>query len=69
VVTRDVPPYAVAVGVPARKIKDRFPEKLAAAMMRIAWWDWPYETIKDRLSDFCGSAEDFARAYDGAGAA
>jgi len=68
VVTKDVPPFAVAVGVPARKIKDRFPEKLAAAMARIAWWDWPHETIKARLSDFCGSAEDFARAYDGSGA-
>jgi hypothetical protein len=64
VVTKDVPSFSVVVGVPARKIKDRFPEEIAAAMMRIAWWDWPYETIKARLSDFCGSAEDFVRTYD-----
>jgi phosphonate metabolism protein (transferase hexapeptide repeat family) len=63
VVTKDVPPFAVVVGVPARKVKDRFPSELAAAMSRIAWWDWPYDAIKARLADFCGSAEDFARAY------
>ncbi len=44
VVTKDVPPFAVVVGVPARKIKDRFQPELAAAMARIAWWDWPYDT-------------------------
>ncbi len=65
VVTKDVPPFAVVVGVPARRIKDRFPEEIAAAMARIAWWDWPYATLKERLADFCGSAEDFARTYDG----
>jgi phosphonate metabolism protein (transferase hexapeptide repeat family) len=69
VVTKDVPAFAVVVGVPARRIKDRFPEEIAAAMARIAWWDWPYETLKERLADFCGSAEDFVRTYDGPGAA
>ena len=64
VVTKDVPPFAVVVGVPAKKIKDRFPPEIAAAMSRIAWWDWPYEVIKARLADFCGSFGDFARAYD-----
>jgi hypothetical protein len=69
VVTKDVPAFAVVVGVPARRIKDRFPEEIAAAMARIAWWDWPYETLKERLADFCGSAEDFVRTYGGPGAA
>jgi phosphonate metabolism protein (transferase hexapeptide repeat family) len=64
VVTRDVPPFAVAVGVPARRIRDRFAKELAEAMSRIAWWDWPWELVKSRFADFCGSAEDFARAYD-----
>jgi phosphonate metabolism protein (transferase hexapeptide repeat family) len=67
VVTKDVPPFAVVVGVPARKIKDRFPAELAAAMQRIAWWDWPDEAIRARLADFCGTPEDFARAYDSEG--
>lgn len=64
VVTKDVPPFAVVVGVPARRIKDRFPEGIQAALMRIAWWDWPYEVIKERLADFCGSVEDFVAAWD-----
>jgi phosphonate metabolism protein (transferase hexapeptide repeat family) len=65
VVTKDVAPYAVVVGVPARRIKDRFAPQLAASMMRIKWWDWSHEQLKARLADFCGSAEDFARRYDG----
>jgi len=68
VVTKDLAPFSVAVGVPARKIKDRFPREIAEAMMRIAWWDWPHELIRERLSDFCGSYEDFVKAFDRAGA-
>lgn len=68
VVTKDVPPFAVVVGMPAKKIKDRFAPEVAAAMTRIAWWDWPRELLKARLSDFCGSVEDFVEAYDGKGA-
>ena len=64
VVTKDVAPYAVVVGVPAKKIKDRFPSGIAAAMARIAWWDWPYGKIKARLTDFCGGFEEFVRIYD-----
>ncbi|MGA2545867.1 MAG: DapH/DapD/GlmU-related protein [Rectinemataceae bacterium] len=67
VVTKDVAPFAVVAGVPARWIKDRFPRDIAAAMTRIAWWDWSHEEIKARLSDFCGGYEDFVRAYDKAG--
>jgi len=64
VVTKDVPPYVVVGGVPARRIKDRFPPETAAAMARIAWWDWPYETIRSRFQDFCGGYEDFVRTWD-----
>lgn len=65
VVTHDVPAYCIAVGSPARVIKRRFPEALAAALERIAWWDWSHELIRERLEEFRGSAEDFARLYDG----
>jgi len=64
VVTKDVHPFSVVVGVPAKKIKDRFPEGIAEAMKRIAWWDWSHEMIKERLSDFCGGYQDFVNAYD-----
>jgi phosphonate metabolism protein (transferase hexapeptide repeat family) len=52
VVSRDVPPYSIVGGVPARLIRPRFPAEIAARLERIAWWDWPFETIMERLSDF-----------------
>lgn len=45
VVTRDVPPYAVAAGSPAVVKKKRFTDEQIAALLKIAWWDWPLEKI------------------------
>lgn len=63
VVTHDIPPYSVAVGVPARVVKRRFPPDVAEALLSISWWDWPHEVIKERLSDFTGTVESFVRRY------
>lgn len=52
VVARDVAPYTIVGGVPARVIKQRFPGDIAARLQAIAWWDWPFELIMDRLQDF-----------------
>lgn len=65
IVTRDVPPYAVAVGNPARVIRYRFEESTIAALLEIAWWDWDRETIKSRLDDFCADTETFVNKYRG----
>ncbi len=51
-VSRDVAPYTVVGGVPARQIKERFNREIAAKLARIAWWEWPFETILQRLPDF-----------------
>ncbi|MFP4112747.1 MAG: DapH/DapD/GlmU-related protein [Spirochaetota bacterium] len=64
VVTRDVPSYSIAVGVPARVVKRRFEPDVADAMERIAWWEWSHETIRDRLDAFSLSAEDFVAEFD-----
>ena len=62
VVTKDVEPYSVVVGVPARKIKMRFPGELILKIEKSKWWDWDYHTIKERLSDF-RDMESFVRKY------
>lgn len=51
VVTKDVAPYTVVGGVPARFIKRRFAEEQAAALQEIAVWDWSREAYKAALPD------------------
>ncbi|SMX27659.1 Chloramphenicol acetyltransferase [Pelagimonas phthalicica] len=51
VVTRDVAPYTVVGGVPARVIKRRFSEAQAEALMDIAVWDWPRDKYQAALPD------------------
>jgi phosphonate metabolism protein (transferase hexapeptide repeat family) len=52
VVSKDVAPYTIVGGVPARPIRDRFPRPIAERLARIAWWDWPFDVIIQRLADF-----------------
>ena len=46
VVTKDVPPYAVVGGVPAKVIKYRFDEDVIKELLEIKWWDLPEDKIK-----------------------
>jgi phosphonate metabolism protein (transferase hexapeptide repeat family) len=52
VVTKDVAPYTISAGVPAKQVGKRFPEKIWEALEEIAWWDWDYDTLKARVDDF-----------------
>lgn len=45
VVSRDLPPYSVAVGNPARVVRQRFPAETIGRLLRLAWWDWPHERV------------------------
>ncbi|SMH53494.1 chloramphenicol acetyltransferase [Maritimibacter sp. HL-12] len=52
VVTRDVAPYSIVAGIPAKPIRARFPEVIADRLIALAWWDWSHDTLRDRLEDF-----------------
>lgn len=52
VVSKDVPPFAVVVGVAAEVIKYRFDEPTRDKLLEIAWWDWEHERLATALDDF-----------------
>ena len=43
-------PYTIVGGVPARPIRERFPRHIADRLQRIAWWDWAFALIMQRLA-------------------
>ncbi len=46
VVTRDVEPYSIVAGAPAREIRKRFDDETISKFLELKWWDWPEETLK-----------------------
>ncbi len=64
VVTRDVPDFAVAVGVPAKQIRQRFSDDVAGRLLALAWWDWEHDRLHAALPDFRSlPAEAFLEKY------
>lgn len=51
VVTRDVPTYAIVVGAPAKTIRSRFSDDVAARLAEMAWWDWPLDKLFHAIPD------------------
>lgn len=49
VVAKDIPPYAIAVGNPARVVKYRFDEDTIKKLLAVKWWNWSLEKIADNL--------------------
>jgi phosphonate metabolism protein (transferase hexapeptide repeat family) len=62
VVTKDVEPYTIVVGVPAKPIRKRFPDAIIEKLLRIAWWDWDHETLGARLDEM-NNVEAFVEKY------
>ena len=66
IVTRDVAPYTIVVGNPARVVRPRFSEGVAARLQALAWWDWDHERLRRALPDFRALAvEDFLAKHEG----
>jgi hypothetical protein len=64
VVSRDVAPYAIVGGVPAKLIRERFPRSVAERMQALAWWDWDHDRLFGALEDFRHmDAEQFIEKY------
>ena len=49
VVSRDVRPYAVVAGNPARELRRRFSDEQVAELERLAWWEWPEARVRDQV--------------------
>ena len=69
VVVRDVPPYAIVAGVPAKVIKYRFDSDVVDRLLELSWWDWDLKRIqaaapflqKDLTDEVLGALEDIAK--------
>jgi glycosyltransferase involved in cell wall biosynthesis len=61
VVTKDVPPYAIVGGVPAKIIRYRFPENIVSQLVAIKWWNLPDEIIKQKINMFQTEKIDIAQ--------
>ncbi|MBA1143698.1 CatB-related O-acetyltransferase [Mesorhizobium sp. CCANP35] len=63
VVTKDVPPYAIVGGVPAKLIRYRFSQDVIAKLLAIRWWEWSDEKIKQEAAFLTGPIEPFIERH------
>lgn len=52
VVTKDVDPYTIVAGTPAKPLRLRQPREIADRLIALAWWDWSHEALRQALEDF-----------------
>jgi len=66
VVTRDVEPYTIVAGAPARVIRRRFEAEVAEMLQSLTWWDWPLDRLFEAVPDMQTlSVEEFLRKWGG----
>ncbi len=52
VVTKDVAPFLIVAGAPAKPLRARFPDAITERLLRLSWWDWPHDRLRAALDDF-----------------
>lgn len=62
VVTRNVPPYSIVGGVPAKLLRSRFSPSQVEQLLRIGWWNWDPIKLKQKAHLFCDIEEFLSRA-------
>ena len=60
VVTKDVPPYAIVAGVPAKVLRYRFDDETIQKLLESKWWEWSDEQISD-MAQYFNSSESFIK--------
>ena len=66
VVTKDVDPFMIVAGCPARPLRSRFPQAVIDRLLALAWWDWSHDRLRAALMDFRAlKAEAFLEKYQG----
>ncbi|NIZ11207.1 DapH/DapD/GlmU-related protein [Pseudooceanicola sp. HF7] len=67
IVTRDVAPYTIVAGTPAKVLRLRQPADVARRLIALAWWDWGHARLRSALEDFRAlTALEFLEKYEGA---
>lgn len=66
IVTRDVAPFTIVAGAPAKVLRLRQPPEIADRLIALAWWDWSHDRLRAALPDFRAlPAADFLARYEG----
>ena len=61
VVTKDIPPYTIVSGVPAKPIRKRFSQETIDLLLKIKWWNWPEERIRQHITEIQSGRIEYLR--------
>jgi len=63
IVTKDVPPYAIVAGVPAKVLRYRHSQEQIKKLLQIAWWNWDEQKIVNNMDYFYGKVDTFIEKF------
>jgi len=66
IVTKDIPPFEVWGGSPAKKIKDRFPDEIKGVLIDLRWWEWEFDELQNN-SEYFDDIDSFIKRFKNKG--